>query len=301
MKAKTFGCWTVVLYLFSVGVAAAQDLGPHFRKIKDGIYVYAQKPADSNAGIILTQEAVVLIDSGHNPPDSQAILKAVRQLTPQPIRFLINTEPHGDHTTGHFLFSPPAIIIAHEGATDSMKKAYNPQRNEKLMADYPDMRESFKGFKMITPQIEYRDKMTLNVGEKTFELYYLKNVHSEADTAIWLPKERVIFSAAVAGVKRFSNLRPSVQIEDMISAMKMMKSLNPEIVVPGHGPPGTTKIFDDSIQYYTLLLERVGKMAKEGKSLDSIKKELRMPETDDWASKDRIDTNIESAYRSVKK
>ena len=301
MKAKTFGCWTAVLYLFSVGVAAAQDLGPHFRKIKDGIYVYAQKPADSNAGIILTQEAVVLIDSGHNPPDSQAILKAVRQLTPQPIRFLINTEPHGDHTTGHFLFSPPAVIIAHEGATDSMKKAYNPQRNEKLMTDYPDMRESFKGFKMITPQIEYRDKMTLNVGERTFELYYLKNVHSEADSAIWLPKERVIFSAAVAGVKRFSNLRPSVQIEDMISAMKMMKSLNPEIVVPGHGPPGTTKIFDDSIQYYTLLLERVGKMAKEGKSLDSIKKELRMPETDDWASKDRIDTNIESAYRSVKK
>jgi cyclase len=301
MKAKTFGCWTAVLYLFSVGVAAAQDLGPHFKKIKDGIYVYAQKPADSNAGIILTQEGIVLIDSGHNPPDSQAILKAVKQLTSQPIRFLINTEPHGDHTTGHFLFSPPAIIIAHEGATDSMKKAYNPQRNEKLMADYPDMRESFKGFKMITPQIEYRDKMTLNVGERTFELYYLKNVHSEADTAIWLPRERVIFSAAVAGVKRFSNLRPSVQIEDMISAMKMMKSLNPEIVVPGHGPPGTTKIFDDSIQYYTLLLERVGKMAKEGKSLDSIKKELRMPETDDWASKDRIDTNIESAYRSVKK
>jgi len=287
-------------FVFSAQVWA-QELGPHFKKIKDGIYVYAQKPADSNAGIILTQDGVVLIDSGHNPPDSQAILKAVKQLTSQPIRFLINTEPHSDHTTGHFLFSPPAIIIAHEGATDSMKKAYNPQRNEKLMADYPDMRESFKGFKMITPQIEYRDKMTLNVGERTFELYYLKNVHSEADTAIWLPKERVIFSAAVAGVKRFSNLRPSVQIEDMMSAMKMMKSLNPEIVVPGHGPLGTTKIFDDSIQYYTLLLERVGKMAREGKSLDSIKKELRMPETDDWASKDRIDTNIESAYRSVKK
>jgi cyclase len=302
MKKGSISVFLFVFYfLFVACHLLAQDLGPHFKKIKDGIYVYAQKPADSNAGIILTQEGIVLIDSGHNPPDSQAILKAVKQLTSQPIRFLINTEPHSDHTTGHFLFSPPAIIIAHEGATDSMKKAYNPQRNEKLMADYPDMRESFKGFKMITPQIEYRDKMTLNVGERTFELYYLKNVHSEADTAIWLPRERVIFSAAVAGVKRFSNLRPSVQIEDMISAMKMMKSLNPEIVVPGHGPPGTTKIFDDSIQYYTLLLERVGKMAKEGKSLDSIKKELRMPETDDWASKDRIDTNIESAYRSVKK
>ena len=81
----------------------------------------------------------------------------------------------------------------------------------------------------------------------------------------------------------------------------MMKALNPEIVVPGHGAPGTTKIFDDSVQYYSLLLERVGKMAKEGKSLEVIKKELRMPETDDWASKERIDTNIEAAYRAVVK
>jgi cyclase len=240
-----------------------------------------------------------MIDSGHNPPDSIALSQAIKKLTPLPVRYLINTEPHSDHTTGHFVFSPPALIIAHEGATESMKQAYNPKRNEKLMAEYPEMREAFKGFKMITPHIEYRQKMTLNLGERTFELYYLKNVHSEADTAIWLPKERVLFSAAVAGIKRFSNIRPNVQIPDMISAMKMMKALNPEVVVPGHGAPGTTKIFDDSIQYYTLLLERVGKMAKEGKSLETIKKELRMPETDDWASKERIDTNIEAAYRAV--
>jgi len=300
MKAKLI---YAVLFSFFVGTygapAAAQDLGPHFKKIAEGIFVRAVKPADSNAAIILSSEGMVLIDSGHNPPDSIALSQAIKKLTPLPVRYLINTEPHSDHTTGHFVFSPPALIVAHEGATESMKQAYNPKRNEKLMAEYPEMRESFKDFKMITPHIEYRQKMTLHLGERTFELYYLKNVHSEADTAIWLPKERVLFSAAVAGIKRFSNIRPSVQIPDMISAMKMMKALNPEIVVPGHGAPGTTKIFDDSIQYYSLLLERVGKMAKEGKSLELIKKELRMPETDDWASKDRIDTNIEAAYRSV--
>ena len=299
MKIKLSLIFIFIVLLLASRELAAQELGPHFRKIKEGIYVYAQKPADSNAGIILTSEGVVLIDSGHNPPDSVAINNAIKKLTPLPVRYLINTEPHSDHTTGHFVFSPPAMIIAHEGATESMKQAYNPKRNEKLMADYPEMRESFKGFKMITPHIEYRQKMILNVGERNFELHYLKNVHSEADTAIWLPKERVLFSAAVAGIKRFSNIRPNVQIPDMLSAMKMMKALNPEIVVPGHGAPGTTKIFDDSIQYYSLLLERVGKMAKEGKPLETIKKELRMPETDDWASKERIDTNIEAAYRAV--
>jgi cyclase len=300
MRAKSIGA---ILFVVSIGIfgtqATAQDLGPHFKKIAEGIFVRAAKPADSNAGIILTSEGVVMIDSGHNPPDSIALSQAIKKLTPLPVRYLINTEPHSDHTTGHFVFSPPAVIIAHEGATESMKQAYNPKRNEKLMAEYPEMREAFKGFKMITPHIEYRQKMTLHVGERTLELYYLKNVHSEADTAIWLPKERVLFSAAVAGIKRFSNIRPSVQIPDMISAMNMMKALNPEVVVPGHGAPGTTKIFDDSIQYYSLLLERVGKMAKEGKSLEVIKKELRMPETDDWASKERIDTNVEAAYRAV--
>ncbi len=302
MKIRPSAMWLVVVsLLFFASPFWAQDLGPHFKKIKDGIYVRAAKPADSNAGIILTQEGVVLIDSGHNPPDSQAILKAVKQLTSQPVRYLINTEPHGDHTTGHFVFSPPAVIVAHEGATDSMKKAYNPKRNEKLMSDYPDMRESFQGFKMITPHIEYRDKMTLRVGERTLELYYLKNVHSESDTAIWLPKERVLFSAAVAGVKRFSNLRSFVSIPDMLSSMKMMKALNPEIVVPGHGAPGTVKIFEETERYYELLLDRVGKMAREGRSLDQIKNGLRMPEYDDWAAKERFGTNVEAAYRAVKK
>jgi cyclase len=296
MKSKLALALAVTVSLLTVPILAAQDLGPHIKKIAEGIFVRAVKPADSNAGIILTSEGVVMIDSGHNPPDSIALSQAIKKLTPLPVRYLINTEPHSDHTTGHFVFSPPALIIAHEGATESMKQAYNPKRNEKLMAEYPEMREAFKGFKMITPHIEYRQKMTLHVGERTLELYYLK---SEADTAIWLPRERVLFSAAVAGIKRFSNIRPSTEIPDMISAMNMMKALNPEIVVPGHGAPGTTKIFDDSIQYYSLLLERVGKMAKEGKSLEIIKKELRMPETDDWASKERIDTNIEAAYRAV--
>jgi cyclase len=148
--------------------------------------------------------------------------------------------------------------------------------------------------------LEYRDKMILNLGERTLELYYLKNVHSEADTAIWLPKERIVFTAASVTVKRFGNHRPFVSIPDTLGAIKMMKAFNPEIVIPGHGDPGTVKILDDMERYYNLLLERVGAMVKAGKSLDDIKKELKMPETDDWASKDRFPNNIEAAYRAVK-
>jgi cyclase len=277
---------------------SGQDLGPHFKKLKEGIFVYAQNPVDSNATIILTSEGVVLIDSGHRPPDSVALTEALKKLTSQPVRYLINTEPHTDHTTGHWLFSPPAVIVAHAGATEAMKQGLNPERVRKIIAEYPNLPE-MKNFRPIWPHIEFRDKMTLQVGDRSFELRFLKSVHSEADSAVWMPKERIVFAAASVGVKRFSNLRQFVKIADTLAAIKMMRALNPEIVVPGHGAPGTVKILDDMENYYTLLLERVGAMVKQGKSLDEIKKDLRMPEADDWQGKDRFPNNVEAAYRTV--
>ncbi len=299
MKTKLFGSLLTIFYLLAAAPLPAQDLGPQFKKMKDGIFVYADKTGDPNCTIILTQDGVVLVDSGNNPIDSHAVMKAIKQLTSQPVRYLINTEPHADHTTGHFVFSPPAVIVAHHGATESMKKDYNPARLEKLTAASAEMREASKGYRLITPHIEYRDKIILNQGERTFELYYLKNVHSESDSAIWLPKDRVLFTAAAIGVKRFNNLRPFVSIPDTLTGIKMMKALNPEIVIPGHGAPGTIKLLDDMERYYNVLLERVGQMAKEGRSLDEIKKELKISGTEDWEGKDRYPNNIEAAYRAV--
>jgi cyclase len=273
------------------GSAVAQDLGPQIKKLGEGIYVYVGKNFNSNCGIVLTQDGVVLIDSGHNPTDSRAILDAVKKLTPMPVRFLIDTEPHPDHTTGHFIFSPSATIIAAE--------RQDPQRIEKLAATSPAMKAALEGYKFITPDVEYHDKMTLRVGERTFELMYLKGVHSEADSAVWLPKERVLFSASAFVTDQINILRPFVTIPDILAAGKRMKALNPEHVVPGHGAPGTVKIFEDGENYYALLLDRVGKAVKDGKSLDDIKKEVQMPEYAAWATQDRFPTNIEAAYKMV--
>lgn len=301
MKVRSaLGFLFVSSFLVFSAQISAQELGPQFKKIKDGIYVYTAQLNDSNVTIIETQEGVVLIDTGQTPKDSHIVMAALKKLTSRPVRFIIHTEPHQDHTVGNFVFSPPGIVIAHAGATASMKNADNPENIEKRMAVSPEMREAYKGYRLVTPNIEYRDKMTLNVGDRTLELYYLKNVHSEADTAIWLPKERIVFTAASVTVKRFGNHRPFVSIPDTLSAIKMMKALNPEVVVPGHGDPGTVKILDDMERYYNLLMERVGAMVKAGKSLDDIKKELKIPETDDWAGKDRFPNNIEAAYRAIK-
>ena len=130
---------------------------------------------------------------------------------------------------------------------------------------------------MIPPHIEYKDRMTLNVGERTFELIYLKNVHSFADTAVWMPKERVLFAASAAVVRGLQNLRPSVVIADVLASYKLMKSLNPEIVVTGHGPPTTTKVFDEYEGFLHLLLKRVGEMAAKGSLSTKSKRNSRCP------------------------
>lgn len=277
----------------------AQDLGPQVRKIRDGIYVYAAKEVDANVTIIETQDGVVMIDTGQTPSDSRAVAGILKKLTNQPVRFIIHTEPHADHTSGDFVFSPPAVVIAHAGATESMRQSNIEGRNKQLM-EYPGMREALQGYRMVTPHLEYNQKMTLSLGERTLELIYLKNVHSEADTAIWLPKERILWAAATVGVKRYPNLRPFLTIPDILAGIKMMRALNPEVVIAGHGAPGTTQIFDEMERFYALLLERVGKMAREGKSLDEIKQELRMPEFGDWAGKERFSTSVDLAYKAVK-
>src|SRR6187399_2048307 len=129
---------------------------------------------DGSSGSILTQDGVVLIDSGHEPTDSRAVMEAVKKLTPMPVRFLIDTEPHPDHTTGHFVFSPTATIIAAAGAGESMRnrERQTPDRIAGLAASSPAMKTALEGYKFIPPHVEYNDKTTLHVGERTFELIY---------------------------------------------------------------------------------------------------------------------------------
>jgi cyclase len=272
--------------LLVAGLAQAQDPAGQLTQIRDGIYVYAAREQLSNVNIILTQEGPVMIDTGQTVPISRAALDLVKKLAPQPVRYVIHTEPHSDHTVGDFTFSPPAVVIAAAGATQSIMRNKPPAE---------------PGWRPVLPHIEYQDRMLLNVGERSFELLHLKNVHSEADTAVWMPKERIVWAAASVGVKRFPNIRPFLTIADILASIKRMRALNPEIVVPGHGAPGTTQIFDDTERYYALLLERTARLAAAGRTLEQAKAEIRMPEFDDWSGKERFGTNVEAAWKAVKK
>ena len=174
-----------------------------------------------------------------------------------------------------------------------------PNRIATLAGTSPAMKAALEGYKFVAPHVEYNGKMSIDFGGKRIELTYMKGVHSEADSAVWLPNERVLFSASAFVVDQVNILRPFVTIPDILANGKMMKALNPANVVPGHGTPGTTQLFDDGEKYYALLMERVGAAMRAGKSLDDMKKEITMPEYASWGSQERMPTNIEAAYRAL--
>ncbi len=306
MKIRSYVKFLLAACLPLIAISSgAQDLGPHFTKIKDGIFVETAKStpqANSNATIVLTSDGVVLIDTGQNAMDSREIAAAVKKLTSQPVRFIIDTETHPDHSYGHFLFSPPAVIINHEGAGAEMKASFNAKSISDQENQSPEMKAALDGFRLIPPQIEYGgDKMTLRLGERTFELMSLGTTHSLANTAVWLPNERVLFAGAVAVEGQINTIRPFTNIPDMIAMMKMMKALNAEVVIPAHGVPTTNKIFDFYIGFLQTLVQRVGKLMDEGKTLDQIKAELKMPEYENLVmAKERIPNTVEAAYRAIK-
>ncbi len=302
MKIRFAAAAAFALSALPAGPLAAQDLGPQVRKVKEGIYVYAAKAQDSNVSFITSADGLVMIDTGQTPADSRVAAGIAKKLSPQPVRFVLHTEPHDDHTIGDFVFSPPAVVIAHAGAGDSLRKGTSGaiERNAKTAAESAEAREAVKGYRQVLPSIEYQQKMALNVGERRFELIYLKGVHSEADTAVWLPKERVLWAAAVIGVKRFPNIRPNLTIRDILAGIRTLRALDAEVVIAGHGAPGTPQLFDEMERYYAVLLERVGAMARAGRTLEQVKAELKLPEYDDWAGKDRIPSNIDAAWKAVK-
>src|SRR5882757_9999251 len=120
MIIKTRTTLAVLASFALAGSAMAQDLPANVKKLADGVYVVVGDNFFSNSGIVVTQDGVVVIDTGQNPVETRKIVDIIKKITPMPVRLVIDSEPHPDHTTGHFLF-PGATIVAAAGAGDSMR------------------------------------------------------------------------------------------------------------------------------------------------------------------------------------
>src|SRR5262245_22928 len=82
-----------------------------FKNVAEGVYAFVGKRNDANALVVVTTQGVVVVDTGNNPPETRILQNFTKSVTSQPVRYVVISQNHGDHTGGTPLFSPPANVI----------------------------------------------------------------------------------------------------------------------------------------------------------------------------------------------
>jgi cyclase len=274
---------------------------PEFRKLAEDVYVYVGKLNDSNAMAIVTSEGVVLVDTGNNTTDTRALLRHVQSVTSQPVRYVIVTQNHNDHSGGAALFSPPARTIVHERVARQWA-SLRPHQITAWRRRFPERTAALERLLPTDTIQTVGGRYSLRLGGKEIQLIYVDDPYNPGDIAVWLPKERVLH-ASMAGYKdRHPDIRPDYShgtTEGLLKQLKAYIALRPETVVPAHGPVGGGSLLDTMIEYLLLARGHVQEMMKKGIPLAAIEKEFRMKAFSAWDRTEHLPWMAATIHREL--
>ncbi len=214
-------------------------------EVAPGAYAYVQPNGTwfiNNTGFIVGDDGVILIDTCSTEARTRAMLDAVRAVSDAPIRTVVNTHHHGDHTHGNYL-TAPAPIVAH-------------QRCRELVAGlgidhYPTAFEQpdWGDLELAPPTMTFDDRLDLWVGGRAVELHHIGPIaHTTNDVVAWLPDDRVLYTGDLV----FHQGTPFVlmgSVDGSLASLDTMREMDPAVVVPGHGPVCGVEVFDEIERY----------------------------------------------------
>jgi cyclase len=202
---------------------------PVVEEVGKGVYAYVQLDGSwglNNSGFIVGNEAVTVIDTCFTERRTRAFVDAIAQVTPVPLRTLINTHHHGDHTHGNYLL-PAATVIGHQICRDEMVAA-----GHIATALFPDV--EWGELAVSPPFVTFDDRLNVYVDELQLELQFMGPAHTTNDVIAWLPAPRLLF----AGDLIFNGGTPFVamgSVAGSLAALERIRALRPDVIVPGHG------------------------------------------------------------------
>lgn len=187
-----------------------------------------------NAGFVVTAEGVVVIDALASPGDGARLLATIREVTAEPVRWLVLTHHHPDHHFG-------AVVLRRAGA----KVAAHPDTRvlaaeageDALAADWTRVvgAEAMRGFELANrPDRAITGVDTLRLGGRTLVVRHPGGAHSPGDLIVWLPAERVLFAGDLL-VEDGVTMVVDGDSRVLLSALDGLDSLGARAVVPGHG------------------------------------------------------------------
>ncbi len=198
------------------------------QKITNNVYAETEFRG-CTPGFVVTKEGVVMIDTPQMPQDAIKWRDDIAKYGP--VRYLINTEPHADHFTGNYFFE--GTIVAHEGTRAAILASSVEQMKERLKQTSPESLALVKDFSYRPPTITLSERLTLYVGNHTFQLISLPG-HTPYEVAVYIPEEKVAFTTDNIFCRVKTWLQQAVPYE-WLDSLKRIEELGAEVLIPGHG------------------------------------------------------------------
>ena len=203
---------------------------PTLEEVGDGMWAYVQLDGTwglNNAAVLAGSEGVTLVDTCFTERRTRDLLEAVDGLGRGPVRTLVNTHHHGDHTHGNWLV-PGATVVGHERC------------REEVLASGTISEVVFPGvewgeIQVRAPFVTFTDRLTVWVDELRVDLLFVGPAHTTNDVVAWVPERRTLF----AGDLVFNGGTPFVvmgSVAGALTALERLETLGAETIVPGHGP-----------------------------------------------------------------
>jgi cyclase len=275
---------------------------PEFRKIADDVYAFIGKLNDANALVVVTTQGVVLVDTGNSPPETRVLDKFIKSVTSQPVRYVIISQNHGDHSGGTPLFSPPANVIVHERVAKDWA-SWKPYQVKSWRKRFRERADALKDVNPIDTVLSVKDNMTLHLGGKTIELIYIDDHYNPGDLAIWLPQSGVMHAGFVGYLDRHPDIRPDYShgtTMGMLKQLDVLSALKPKVMVPAHGPLGDVKDLHALADYLLIARQKVRTMMAKGMSLEAITKDFNMSEYKGWDRENHFEWLAETLHRELR-
>jgi len=275
-----------------------------FEKIADGVY-YATGGFGSNNVVIVNDDDVLLVDTGTSPANARAFVADVKMLSNKPVRYVVNTHWHYDHTDGNSIFGPEVQIIAHDyvrtaittfdvlnrepyktsqgtaaAQVEDLKKQVAAENDAarkttlaKQLADAENILVQLKEIKPTPPNVTYSSKLVLNRGQREIDLLFLGRGHTGGDTVVYLPKEKIVATGDLM------ESRPAYMgdafFDEWVTTLEALKKLDFQVDLPGHGVPFTNKSLITAYQSYLQdLMAQGAKLKGQGVSADDAARRI---------------------------
>ena len=185
----------------------------------------------ANLGAIIGDDAVAVIDTGGSLIEAKTFLKALREKTTKPIRFVINTHAHPDHVFGNGAFRAPGVIfVGHK----NLPQALAARGAFYLSAFQETMGSTLEGIEIIPPSLTVTDQAILDLGHRNLQLVAWKTSHSDCDLTIMDQASGTLFAGDLLFLRHVPVVDGSLL--GFLDVAEQLAAIPAKRVVPGHGP-----------------------------------------------------------------